>query len=72
MPLLSWGDLSALGAGKETGERHASPKRVGISLSLLPVQEDLSALSCGDESGGPDRAAAVVCRAWLAIGLELP
>jgi hypothetical protein len=46
MLLLSWGDLSALGAGKETGERHASPKRVGVSLSLLPVQEDLSALSC--------------------------
>jgi len=70
MPVLRWGDLSALGRNKEAGAGYMLSEYTGVSLSLLLLWADIQALSGRDERGGPDGAVAVVCGSLLDIGIE--
>jgi len=71
MSVLPGGDISEVGASQEAGAGHAVSKCVGVSLPLLPVQEDLQALSGRHDESRSDGAVEVVCSDLLDIGIEL-
>jgi hypothetical protein len=70
-PILSWGDLSALGTGTKTCQRYLLSERASVSVSLLPVWTDLPTLSGEDDGSGSDGTAAAVCGDLLEVWVEL-
>jgi hypothetical protein len=71
MPILQWGDISAVGAGSEAGERYLLSEYTGVSLSLLPMWKDVQALPGWHDRSGSDRTIAAICGDLLEIRVEL-
>ena len=61
----------SVGGGCEAREGHAQEERMGISVSLLPVWEDIPALSEWDEHSRSDGTFAAICSDQLDLWAEL-
>ena len=60
-----------MGEGQKAGERYPQAECLGVPLSLLSVQENLSGLSKRDNECRPNGAAAIVGSNMLDIWVEL-